>query len=139
MSFEKVFSVGISGTIPIQLCAAIRGRSFTRYDVIDSLEGRNVTKKPLNAMLDDAIARWLQPLTSLDLDVQFVNAELECERTTRRSGPMAENVVCDTVKRINANLAAQGARLPADKVGTVQMATPSTRAGTTSVLPEGNN
>ncbi|EFN94182.1 2-ketoisovalerate ferredoxin oxidoreductase subunit alpha [Mobiluncus mulieris] len=139
VSFEKAFSVGIGGIVSTQLRAAMRGRPFTCYDVIGGLGGRNVTKKSLNAMLDDAIAGRLQPLTFLDLDMQLVNAELERERTTRRSGPMAENVMRDAVERTNANLAAQGERPPADKVGIARVAAPSTRADAINVLPEGNN
>lgn len=139
VSFEKAFSVGIGGIVSTQLRAAMRSRPFTCYDVIGGLGGRNVTKKSLNAMLDDAIAGRLQPLTFLDLDMQLVNAELERERTTRRSGPMAENVMRDAVERTNANLAAQGERPPADKVGIARVAAPSTRADAINVLPEGNN
>lgn len=52
---------------------------------------------------------------------------------------MAENVMRDAVERTNANLAAQGARPPADKVGIARVAAPSTRADAINVLPEGNN
>jgi pyruvate ferredoxin oxidoreductase alpha subunit len=45
--------------------------------------------------LRDAIADKLQPLTFMDLDWRIVNRQLEREAATRRSGPIAENLLRD--------------------------------------------
>ena len=46
-------------------------------------------------MLREAIAGKLEPLTFLDLDWRIVNRQLEREGQTRRSGPIAENLLRD--------------------------------------------
>jgi pyruvate ferredoxin oxidoreductase alpha subunit len=46
-------------------------------------------------MLDKAVADELPPLTFLDLDHDLVERELARERTERRSGPTAENILRD--------------------------------------------
>ena len=46
-------------------------------------------------MLRDAVADLLQPLTFLDLDWRIVQRQLERESQTRRSGPIAENLLRD--------------------------------------------
>ena len=40
-------------------------------------------------------AEALPPVTFLDLDWDVVNKQLARERTTRRSGPVAENILYD--------------------------------------------
>jgi pyruvate ferredoxin oxidoreductase alpha subunit len=41
------------------------------------------------------VADQLPPLTFMDLDWGIVNRQLERERATRRSGPIAENLLRD--------------------------------------------
>jgi pyruvate ferredoxin oxidoreductase alpha subunit len=43
----------------------------------------------------EAVAGTLQPLTFMDLDWRIVNRQLEREAATRRSGPVAENLLRD--------------------------------------------
>jgi len=45
--------------------------------------------------LREAVADRLQPLTFMDLDWRIVNRQLEREAATRRSGPIAENLLRD--------------------------------------------
>lgn len=134
--FEKAFSVGIGGIVASHLRAAMRGNPFTCYEVIGGLGGRNITKQSLHTMLDKVNDGTLEDLTFLDLDMDLVNAELERERTTRRSGAAAENVMRHAVKRTNANLAAQGEKRVVDKVGIARVASPSTKDDAITVLPE---
>ena len=49
----------------------------------------------LARMLHDAVAGRLEPLTFLDLDQRIVQRQLEREAATRRSGPIAENLLRD--------------------------------------------
>jgi pyruvate ferredoxin oxidoreductase alpha subunit len=46
-------------------------------------------------MLLDAKADALEPLTFLDIDWDLVNRELSRQKTQRRSGPQAENLLRD--------------------------------------------
>ena len=43
----------------------------------------------------DAVADTLPPLTFMDLDWGIVTRQLEREKATRRSGPIAENLLRD--------------------------------------------
>ena len=65
------------------------------YTVIAGLGGRPVLKRSLHAMLDDAVADRLEPLTFLDLNHGLVDAELARQRADVRSGPTAENLLRD--------------------------------------------
>ena len=61
--------------------------------VIAGLGGRPITKKSLRALFESAMRDALDPLSFLDLDWTIVNRHLERERTMRRSGPAAENIL----------------------------------------------
>ena len=63
--------------------------------VIAGLGGRAVTRKSLRAMLTQAAAGALGPLTFLDLDSGLAGRELARMRDARRSGPSAENMLRD--------------------------------------------
>jgi pyruvate ferredoxin oxidoreductase alpha subunit len=63
--------------------------------VIAGLGGRSITRKSLRAMLTAAMAGDLEPLTFLDLDTALADRELARMRATRRSGPVAENLLRD--------------------------------------------
>ncbi|MCI6583531.1 MAG: pyruvate ferredoxin oxidoreductase [Mobiluncus porci] len=139
VSFEKAFSVGIGGIVSSHLRAAMRGTPFTCYEVIGGLGGRNITKQSLNSMLDKVADGTIDDLTFLDLDMDLVNAELEREKSTRRSGSTAENVMRHAVERTNANVAAQGEKPQADKVGIARVASPSIKDDAINILPEGRN
>ena len=62
---------------------------------IAGLGGRPITKKSLHELFSLASRDELKPLTFLDLDWNVVNKQLERERTVRRSGPAAENILRD--------------------------------------------
>ena len=46
-------------------------------------------------MMGEVIRDALEPLTFLDLDHDIVNRQLAREASTRRSGPIAENLLRD--------------------------------------------
>lgn len=106
INVEKAFSVGIGGIVSSHCRAATRGLDLENHEVIAGLGGRPITKKSLHGMLDQAAAGTLPFQTFLDLDQDLVDAELAREEQTRRSGPLAENVVRDVAARTNAALGA---------------------------------
>jgi pyruvate ferredoxin oxidoreductase alpha subunit len=92
---EKSFSVGLGGVVSTDVRVALSGIQLQGYTVIAGLGGRAITKASLARTFAEAISGELQPLTVLDLDWRIVNRQLERERQTRRSGPIAENVLRD--------------------------------------------
>lgn len=133
---EKAFQLGIGGIVSSELRAAMRGLPFTCYEVIAGLGGRNITKNSLHAMLDQAVADTLEPLTFMDLDMELVQGELEREAATRRSGAFATNVQRERVLRTNAKIAESGPKPKADKVGNPRVASPSIKQDAVSVVPD---
>lgn len=101
---EKAFSVGIGGIVGSHVRPALPPGDVPFYEVIAGLGGRPITKHSLNAMIDDALADELDPLTFLDLDEELVQIELAREAETRHSGPPAENMVRAARERTDAAL-----------------------------------
>lgn len=105
ISFEKAFQVGIGGIVSSHIFHSLRDIDPDLhpdlYEVIAGLGGRNITKHSIHDMLDSAQKNELEPLTFLDLDRTLVEAELERQKTVRRSGPMAENMLRDVNTRAN--------------------------------------
>jgi len=92
---EKAFAVGIGGILSADVRTALTGVDLSGYTVIAGLGGRPITKASLHGLLDEARVDALPPLTFLDLNHNLVNRELERARSTRRSGPSAENMLRD--------------------------------------------
>ncbi len=92
---EKSFSVGLGGVVSTDVRLALSGLQLNGYTVIAGLGGRAITKASLARTLRDAIADKLQPLAFMDLDWGIVNRQLAREAATRRSGPIAENLLRD--------------------------------------------
>jgi pyruvate ferredoxin oxidoreductase alpha subunit len=92
---EKSFSVGLGGVVSTDVRLALSGLQLHCYTVVAGLGGRAITKASLARTLREAIADTLQPLTFMDLDWRIVNLQLEREAATRRSGPIAENLLRD--------------------------------------------
>jgi len=92
---EKCFAVGIGGIVSRDVRMALRNRPQPVYTVVAGLGGRAITKASLRHLFIDVIADRVEPLTFLDLDWNAVNRELERQRVTRRSGPIAENLLRD--------------------------------------------
>jgi len=92
---EKSFSVGLGGVVSTDVRLALSGIHLQGYTVIAGLGGRAITQASLVRMVGEAIRDALEPLTFLDLDHDIVNRQLEREASTRRSGPIAENLLRD--------------------------------------------
>jgi len=92
---EKSFSVGLGGVVSTDVRLALSGIHLQGYTVIAGLGGRAITQASLVRMMGEAIRDALEPLTFLDLDHDIVNRQLEREASTRRSGPIAENLLRD--------------------------------------------
>ncbi len=92
---EKCFAVGIGGIVSRDVRMALRDRPQPVVTVVAGLGGRAITKASLHAMLDQAMADKLEPLTFLDLDRGIVDRVLDREKNVRRSGPVAEGVLRD--------------------------------------------
>jgi pyruvate ferredoxin oxidoreductase alpha subunit len=92
---EKSFSVGLGGVVSTDVRLALSGLGLQGYTVVAGLGGRAITKASLARTLREAVAGQLQPLTFMDLDWRIVNRQLEREAATRRSGPIAENLLRD--------------------------------------------
>jgi len=93
---ERSVAPGTGGMVTADLRAALAGQHSPAIStVIAGLGGRAVTTRSLRDMLARAAAGSLEPLTFLDLDTGLVDRELARMRTTRRSGPSAENMLRD--------------------------------------------
>jgi pyruvate ferredoxin oxidoreductase alpha subunit len=92
---EKSFSVGLGGVVSTDVRLALHRLGQAGYTVVAGLGGRAITKASLGRTLREAIADKLQPLTFMDLDWRIVNRQLQREAATRRSGPIAENLLRD--------------------------------------------
>jgi pyruvate ferredoxin oxidoreductase alpha subunit len=92
---EKSFSVGLGGVVSTDVRLALSGLQLNGDTVVAGLGGRAITQASLDRMIREAVADRLQPLTFLDLDWAMVNRQLEREAQTRRSGPIAENLLRD--------------------------------------------
>ncbi|HEY5144857.1 MAG TPA: transketolase C-terminal domain-containing protein [Solirubrobacteraceae bacterium] len=92
---EKALAVGVGGIVSENVRTALSGIQLHGSTVIAGLGGRPITKESLRALLLDAVADRLEPLTFLDMDWDVVNRELERTRSSRTSGPHAENILRD--------------------------------------------
>lgn len=92
---ERAFAVGIGGIVASNVRTALMGHPMRNYTVVAGLGGRPIGKDSLHAMLDEAVADRLEPLTFLDLDRELVERELARARDNARSGPSAENMLHD--------------------------------------------
>jgi pyruvate ferredoxin oxidoreductase alpha subunit len=92
---EKSLSVGLGGILSTDVRMALSGIHLHGYTVIAGLGGRAILKSSLHRLLEQAGRDALEPVTFLDLNWDVVNRELERERSTRRSGSIAENILRD--------------------------------------------
>ncbi len=92
---EKSFSVGLGGVVSTDVRLALSGLTLRGYTVVAGLGGRAITKASLARTLREAAADTLPPLSFMDLDHGIVQRQLAREAATRRSGPIAENLLRD--------------------------------------------
>jgi pyruvate ferredoxin oxidoreductase alpha subunit len=90
---EKALAVGIGGIVTNNVRTALAGLTIPVRTVIAGLGGRPILVESLATMIRGADD--LEELTFLDLRTDLVERELERSRTTRKSGPTAENLLRD--------------------------------------------
>lgn len=96
VTVEKAFSTGLGGIVSSEVRRAMQGeKDMPGYTVIAGLGGRQILGESLDKMLDAVVSDTIEDLTFLDLDKELVENEIEREAATRRSGPIAENMVRD--------------------------------------------
>ncbi len=92
---EKSLAVGMGGIVATDVRMAVTGTGLKGFTAIAGLGGRPIPKASLHQLFLQAEQETLPPVTFLDLDWDAVNKQLERERKTRRSGPIAENILHD--------------------------------------------
>ena len=92
---EKSLAVGLGGVVAANVAGAYHGHDADVHTVIAGLGGRAITRASLRHLLEAGMAGELERITFLDLDQAMVDRALERERSTRRSGPMAEALLRD--------------------------------------------
>jgi pyruvate ferredoxin oxidoreductase alpha subunit len=92
---EKALAVGIGGILAMNVRSALSHIPLKGYTVIAGLGGRPITRASLERLFTEAHGDRLDHLSFLDLDRAAVDRVLERERTTRRSGPIAESLLRD--------------------------------------------
>ncbi len=92
---EKSLAIGLGGILSTDVRMALSGLQPRIHTVIAGLGGRAITQKSLHGLFGQAAKDELEDVTFLDLDRNVVNKQLERERQTRRSGPIAESVLRD--------------------------------------------
>jgi len=90
---EKSLAVGLGGILATDVRMALSGLHVQGYTVIAGLGGRPILKSSLHELFRKAGEDALEPLSFLDLNSEVVNRVLEKERQSRRSGPIAENIL----------------------------------------------
>lgn len=90
---EKSMAVGIGGILSDGVRKALSGLHLDGHTVIAGLGGRPITRHSLRRLFTQAEQGELKQLNFLDLNWEVVNREVERARTTRRSGPIAENIL----------------------------------------------
>ena len=92
---EKSLAVGMGGIVATDVRMAVTGTGIKGFTAIAGLGGRSIPKASLHKLFRLAEKEDLQPVTFVDLDWDAVNKQLERERQTRHSGPIAENILHD--------------------------------------------
>jgi pyruvate ferredoxin oxidoreductase alpha subunit len=97
---ERALATGVGGIVTADLRMALagghgHGPAPDISTVIAGLGGRPITRASLRTMLTEATTGKLEQLSFLDLNKGLVEREFTRARRTRRSGPIAENMIRD--------------------------------------------
>ncbi|HLJ67085.1 MAG TPA: pyruvate ferredoxin oxidoreductase [Chloroflexota bacterium] len=90
---EKSLAVGLGGNLASNVRMALRGSGVDVLTAIAGLGGRPITKTSLRNLFLQAEGGELEDVTFLDLNWEIVKHEIARMQTTRRSGPIAENIL----------------------------------------------
>ena len=92
---EKSLAVGMGGIVATDVRMAVTGTGLKGFTAIAGLGGRPIPKASLHKLFVEVEKESLPPVSFVDLDWEAVNKQLEREKQTRRSGPIAENILHD--------------------------------------------
>jgi pyruvate ferredoxin oxidoreductase alpha subunit len=92
---EKSLAVGMGGIVATDVRMAVTGTGLKGFTAIAGLGGRAIPKASLHKLFVEVEKESLPPVSFVDLDWDAVNKQLEREKQTRRSGPIAENILHD--------------------------------------------
>ena len=92
---EKSLAVGMGGIVATDVRMAVTGTGLKGYTAIAGLGGRSITKSSLHRLFRELEQESLPPVSFVDLDRAVVDKHLEREKQTRRTGPIAENILHD--------------------------------------------
>ncbi len=92
---EKSLAVGLGGIVATNVRMAVTGTGLRGFTAVAGLGGRAIPKASLHKLFRQAEKDELEPVTFVDLDWDAVNKQLEREKQTRHSGPIAENILHD--------------------------------------------
>ncbi len=90
---EKSLAPGLGGVLASNVRMALARKALPVYTVIAGLGGRSITMTSLREVFEGAGADRLPDVQFLDLDHTAVEHELVRAKTTRQSGPTAENIL----------------------------------------------
>jgi pyruvate ferredoxin oxidoreductase alpha subunit len=92
---EKNLALGMGGVLAAEVSAALHADGPVVHTVVAGLGGRAITEDALAKVFARARAGELSELVVLDLDTRLVERELARSAETRRSGPVASNLLRD--------------------------------------------
>lgn len=90
---EKSLAPGLGGVVASNVRMALAKKTIPVLTVIAGLGGRPITMDSLERVFRQAIEDKLEDVHFLDLNHAAVDGEIERARTTRSSGPTAENIL----------------------------------------------
>jgi len=90
---EKDLALGLGGIVASNVRMSLRGLQTSVYTVIAGLGGRAITKAALRGVFLRAQEDEIDDPHFLDLKWDMVDRELARWKETRRSGPIAENIL----------------------------------------------
>jgi pyruvate ferredoxin oxidoreductase alpha subunit len=91
---EKSLAIGLGGVVSTDVRMALGAGSQQRgTTAIAGLGGRAITKASLLQLFGLVVEDMAEPLHFLDLNLDIVKAEIERTNLSRRSGPIAENLL----------------------------------------------
>lgn len=99
---EKSLAVGMGGPLANDLDSALRNLVTAPqvYSAIAGLGGRPITKSSLHRLFRQALNGGWEGTHFLDLNMSVVGGEIERMRRTRRSGPIAENILRELAQKL---------------------------------------
>ncbi|MEI8066343.1 MAG: transketolase C-terminal domain-containing protein [Actinomycetes bacterium] len=92
---ERAFAPGIGGIVSSNVRTAMGGTSIPISTAIAGLGGRPITRELIRNLIQSAFDGTMPDLTFTDLNQELIQREMERNKSERRSGPMAENLLKD--------------------------------------------